>query len=811
MKKIFSRRTALFIFAASTIFFLFRSSVLKFLIKPIFEWRVSAALMLDIKIDNISGGVTQGLRFENMKVEGRYRNYNILIKTADIKSDLTLFSLLFPGDTARSIEIFKPVVHIMRAPFESVKEKGKSGVSPEIFNTGVLHKSDIRLKVSGGDVSVFNTDGSLKIRAVNIKGEFNSGPRDSAELGMSGEFGSDGSGGTVSVKSIIDIKRRSMATNVGIQGYRLSLFPRVFEYIELSDGTLNADMEFLNDRMMKGIWLFDGVSGKFLKGTEDFYGLSGKIDVDRKNLTITDTQGYVRGGQFSFRGALNRGDIPSVDGSLTIDKGRASALVNFRGALNELFIEGFHGVRRADSFTENMSFSVAVSDAKMSDDGLRISVTDGKFKLQDNEKGKISGNITAEIGHLAFNNLSVNDRVFISGNIYYSENPEFKITAEVKNTQVRDIKKIIRPDIGKKWIDDMPVSGMFSMEGKTDNWKLKTKIYAESKFSKVEIKGDFRGDGRNIFIEEMTVGGKLRLSGYFGLKPTDDFKIDFSSASSAYAEYRMFFNSKNRMLLDESLIEGKGTIVGNRGGWSLASEYIVNSDFGIAEVSLGINGEKLDAVVRFEGTKFHSLPVKTQIGLTGIWDFDDDTGDFYIDRMEFKSAFLSLGTLIFDDIVGKGRIRERRISVDSLLVDKYIKAKGYFDFNIPSKIDFIFEFEDFQLSYLKKLEMEPSGTKYGGLISGYLQMKGNPSYIYTTGRLKVREGYSGNMKIEDVYINLDGSGSVIDLPNSRAVIDGRDTKIVGFIDLNEQNIFNNVDFALPEKIMNWYNRDTHIN
>ncbi|MBN2190827.1 MAG: hypothetical protein JW728_06440 [Candidatus Aureabacteria bacterium] len=812
MRKIFSRKTALFVLAGLTILFLSRTYSLNLLIRPVLEWRISAALGLDVKVDNIAGGLTQGLCFENMKIEGRYRNYNILLKTKDVKSNLTLLSF-FPAakEQKHLVEIDNPVIYVKESAEEIAEAKQKTGISPEFFEAGILNRKNVRLRVSKGDVAVFNRDGSLKLRTINIKGELNSESQNLLDLGLSGEFGTDGSGGSISVKSKIDIKEKNIVTNVGISEYQLSLSPRVFDYLELLTGTLDAEIVFSNDHVDRATWLFRRVSGKFLKGTEKVYDLSGKIDIDAQKLAFTGVKGHIRGGNFNFDGTLSREGVPVIDGNLKVDKDRASASIDFRGPLDELLIKGSHGIHSGDVFIENISFSLLASSTRISEAGFRISAKSGKFNLKDKESGKISGNVTAEVGHLVFDSLSITDKILMSGDVYYSETPAFNVSAEIKDANIGDVKNFIKTGIEKNWIDDMPVSGKFSIEGDVDNWTLEAKAYIESKFDKVELKGKFRGDNEKITIEEMTIEDKLKMSGYFGLKPDDKFKIDFSSKPATWAEYKLFLDSKNRTLFDECTIEGTGTLYGEYGNWSLKSNYVVNLGSGSINVELNINDGNLESVFKFENTRMHSLPVKTQIELAGNLYFDNSTRDFYVENLELKSSFLSVGTLVFDDIAGKGRIKERRLSIDSLLIDKYISAKGYFDFNIPAKLDFIFEFDDFQLAYLKKLEMEPSGTRYGGLISGYLQMKGNPSYIYTTGKVKIKDGYSGTMKVDDVYITLDGSGPIIDLPNSRAVIDGRGTKVVGFIDLNEDNIFNNVDFELPDKIMNWYNRDVHIN
>ncbi len=812
MKKIFLRKTALFVLAGLIILFLFRSYFLNLFIRPFIEWRISAAFNLDVSVDNITGGLTQGVCFENMKIEGRYRNYNILVKAKDVKSDLTLSALfLADKDTRHLVEINNPVVYVKKASDESTEAKQRSGISPELFEAEILNKKNIRLSISKGDVAVFNGDGSLKVRTVNITGELNSGVQNLPDIALSGAFGTGGSDGTISVKSKIDIKEKDIITNVKINKYQLSSSPRIFDYFELSAGTLDAEIVFSNDNVAQATWLFDQVAGGFLKGTGKVYDLSGKVEVDRDKLIFTGVKGSIRDGDFTFDGILSREKVPVIDGIMKIGEDRAHASIDFRGPLNELSIRGGYGIHSGDIFIENISFSIIASSTRISETGFNISAKDGEFNLKDKDKSKVSGNITAEAGHLVFDKLYITDKILVFGDVYYYEGPKFNIRAEIKDAKIGDMRKFMKTDIGKNWIDDMPISGTFLMEGDIEDWTLKTKTFMDSQFDKIKVDGAFKGNGRKVIIEKMTIGDKLKMAGYFGLKSDDRFKIDFSSEPATCAEYKLLLASKNRTLFDEYTIEGTATLYGEYGNWSLKSRYILRLGSGSINVDLNIDEGKLGAVFEFENTKIHSLPVKTQIELTGDMNFDNDTRDFYVENLEIKSTFLSIGTLIFDDIVGKGRINERRISIDSLLIDKYINAKGYFDFNIPAKLDFVFEFDDFQLAYLKKLEMEPSGSRYGGLISGYLQVKGNPSYIYTTGKLKIKDGYSGNMRIDDVYITLDGAGPVIDLPNSRAVIDSRDTKVVGFIDLNEENIFNNVDFELPDKIMNWYNRDVHIN
>ncbi|MCK5161953.1 MAG: hypothetical protein KAQ99_10295, partial [Candidatus Aureabacteria bacterium] len=152
-----------------------------------------------------------------------------------------------------------------------------------------------------------------------------------------------------------------------------------------------------------------------------------------------------------------------------------------------------------------------------------------------------------------------------------------------------------------------------------------------------------------------------------------------------------------------------------------------------------------------------------------------------------------------------------RVTMDSLSIDKYIKLTGYFDFNIPAKMDMLFEIDGFELASIRKLVTEPSGVIYGGVVSGDIHLTGSPSYIYTKGKLVIRDGYAGKNKIEDVYVNLDGAGSIIDLPNSTALINDRKTKIVGSVNLEEGNIFNKIEFELPERKVSWHNRDASLN
>ena len=209
--------------------------------------------------------------------------------------------------------------------------------------------------------------------------------------------------------------------------------------------------------------------------------------------------------------------------------------------------------------------------------------------------------------------------------------------------------------------------------------------------------------------------------------------------------------------------------------------------------------------------KYHSIPVKTQLDITGYLKAEEESKGHYIDDMKVESTFLKIGPLIFDDVVGNGRVKEGRVTMDSLSIDKYIKLTGYFDFNIPAKMDMLFEIDGFELASIRKLATEPSGVIYGGVVSGDIHLTGSPSYIYTKGKLSIRDGYAGKNKIEDVYVNLDGAGSIIDLPNSTALINDRKTKIVGSVNLEEGNIFNKIEFELPERKVSWHNRDASLN
>ncbi len=815
MKKKFFIRVILIVFFVLLMLlmgFFQRNRLVNLIVKPIVEQRISGFLGFNVRIKRMAGGLSEGLIFYNVTLEGENKKFKILFNAEKLNSNLKPLDFFIPSSKSQNVlNILSPTLSLRELPKHEESAEHEIQIVSGLIKKSIFQGFNVTSNVENGEIAYFYENGELRGRLVHINGFVGSNNQGVSMFEFTGSHVKGRGSGAVLASGHIDVFLNTSDVDFKVENFLFSGAPRLFGYLEFDSGKLDADFKMENAKIKSGYYVVNGVSGKFLEGKERFNGVSGKISFDTDKITVHNMAGSIRGGDFNLDGSITRGDIVIVDGSAVMKKGNAVSSVSFKGPVNGLSIKGFHGGSLNDEFTENFSFSLVAHSAELTDNGLKIMADEGVFLLGNGGKADLSGIILAEMGHITLQSLNAMENLLIEGNIYFAEQPEIDLKVDFNETKIEDIKNLLRPDLKKSWFDDIPVSGIVTLKGHTEQWEMNGDIKLISRFDKMRIKGSAYAQDGKVKIEKITIDDKLEIKGYWGFRPDESFSIEFISKPVKFSEYKLFFNPGSRNFFDDTTIEGNGKIYGKRDNWNAEGKYTAKLENGVAGIVLDVKDHNIKVTLSIDDLKYHSIPVKTQLDITGYLKAEEESKGHYIDDMKVESTFLKIGPLIFDDVVGNGRVKEGRVTMDSLSIDKYIKLTGYFDFNIPAKMDMLFEIDGFELASIRKLATEPSGVIYGGVVSGDIHLTGSPSYIYTKGKLSIRDGYAGKNKIEDVYVNLDGAGSIIDLPNSTALINDRKTKIVGSVNLEEGNIFNKIEFELPERKVSWHNRDASLN
>lgn len=154
----------------------------------------------------------------------------------------------------------------------------------------------------------------------------------------------------------------------------------------------------------------------------------------------------------------------------------------------------------------------------------------------------------------------------------------------------------------------------------------------------------------------------------------------------------------------------------------------------------------------------------------------------FLDNGSLQGKIKSSGTILdyrpFKELEGEFSVEQSVLKIARLNLGQDYNLSGFFNLGSPYEMDLALNINDSNLSQLLLISDTDSDSAIRGKISGQIKTKGPLANPVTIARLECTKGNLGNLDYESMNINLNGTGSLLKVADSRIL------RKKGYIDLS---------------------------
>ncbi|MFC1668197.1 hypothetical protein ACFL1T_02285 [Chlamydiota bacterium] len=320
-------------------------------------------------------------------------------------------------------------------------------------------------------------------------------------------------------------------------------------------------------------------------------------------------------------------------------------------------------------------------------------------------------------------------------------------------------------------------------------------IELEDNFYNIPFSGQISVNPGGIFIKKLTVADVFTLEGKMLLQPKMMYDLLFYTKKGAtFSEILSFFNIKTSFLDDTSNMTFSSKVSGSLDEIMIVPEIQISNKKAQIEINAQFDPLLKELKMKAHDFFFGKFTVDTDmtISKTGIKE-DLVSYNFLLDHIAINDISLPMakGTVSYnktDSIVMFHKVNfENLYEIDGMVDFLKKEVDVTLNFNNSNVLDLMFFMEKG-----KKIDVQ-------GTLNGFLRIYGAVAKPSLTGKIKFENGTILTVPFDVCFFDLDGTGTILSLKNSRLIRGNYQTLITGYIDLKLSNIFSNVKFESDQK------------